>query len=63
MKAVTMIGAAIYDVLREEPSNRVSLQTWVVRDVADSTTNTQRLEGRVFYQEALRSMERRFEGE
>jgi hypothetical protein len=63
MRAVTMIGAAIYDVLREEPSNRVSLQTWVVRDVADSTTNTQRLEGRVFYQEALRSMERRFEGE
>jgi hypothetical protein len=59
MKAVTMIGSAIYDVLREEPSNGVSLQTWAVNDVPDSTTAEQREESRVFYQEALRSLARR----
>jgi len=63
MQAVTMIGSAIYDVLREEPSNGVSLQTWAVKDAPDSTTDEQREESRVFYQEELRSIERRFEGE
>jgi hypothetical protein len=63
MKAVTMIGRAIYDVLREEPSNGVSLQTWAVNDAPDSTTDAQREESRVSYQEALRSLERRCEGE
>jgi len=63
MKAVTMTGSAIYDVLREEPSNGVWLQTWAVNGAPDSTTNEEREESRVFYQEELRSLERRVEGE
>ncbi|MEO9180253.1 MAG: hypothetical protein ABI298_01230, partial [Acidimicrobiales bacterium] len=63
MRAVTMIGSAIYDVLREEPSNGVSLQTWAVHDAPDSTTDEQREASRVFYQAELRSIERRVEGQ
>ncbi len=63
MRAVTMIGSAIYDVLREEPSNSVSLQTWEVIDAPDSTTDEQREASRVIYQAELRSLEQRFEDE
>lgn len=61
MRAVTMIGSAVYDVLREEPSNTVSLQTWAVKDAPDATTDEQREASRLYYQEEIRSIERRFE--
>ncbi|HEY5438572.1 MAG TPA: hypothetical protein VIJ99_06705 [Acidimicrobiales bacterium] len=63
MKAVIMTGSAIYEVLREEPCNGVWLQTWVVSGAPDSTTNVEREESRVFYQEALRSLEQLVEGD
>lgn len=62
MKAVAMVASAVYDVLGEEPRNVVSLQTWAVRHGPASTTDQERQESRVFYQDELRSLERRVEG-
>lgn len=62
MRIVMMTRHAIVEVLRENPSNSVSLCTWEVQRDEDRETDDVRTTARVHYQRALREIAQQLDG-
>jgi hypothetical protein len=58
IRLVTMVRDAVLDVLGETGRRTVSVRTWAM-DPSGRSTEEDLYEGRVYYQEALREIERR----
>lgn len=62
LNVVMMTGRAVFEVLRETPSNAVSLRVWAMERRADDSLADVREETRVWYQDSLREMRRQLDG-
>jgi hypothetical protein len=57
-----MTRHAVYEVLREKPSNVVNLRTWEFKRASDVRNDEVRTESRVHYQTALREIAQQLDG-
>ena len=62
MRTVLMTRHAIYEVLREHPSNPVQLRTWEMKNGQEQESDEVRTEARVHYQNALREIAEKIDG-
>jgi hypothetical protein len=62
MRIVMMTRHAVYQVLRERPSNVVNLRTWEIKKDQDATRDDVRSQARVHYQKALREIAEQLDG-
>jgi hypothetical protein len=62
MRAVLMTRHAVYEVLREQPSNAVHLRTWEMKNGQAHESDDVRTEARVHYQKALREIAEQIDG-
>jgi hypothetical protein len=62
MRIVLMIRHAVYQVLRERPSNVVNLRMWEMRKDPDVHRDDVRSQARVRYQKALREIAQQLDG-
>ena len=62
MRTVFMTRHAVYEVLREQPSNPVQLRTWEMKNGQEQESDDVRTEARVHYQNALREIAEKIDG-
>jgi hypothetical protein len=61
MNAALLTSRAVFEVLKEKPTNVVTLKSWEMKGRVNESLDRIREEARVSYQRDLRDLERRFD--